>query len=108
MKEPTEDEILQAFRSCARIDTNKAEELSPDVVAVCQMVGSCLAVHWVWVLLALLTLVGGLIPQDRFETAPSIELPSSLWVVLLHPGATNTSGIIQIITRAISMLMQNM
>ena len=75
------------------------------MVEVSEMLARCLAVHWEWVLLALLACAGALIPEDRFETAPSIEVPSSLWIMLLHPGATNSSGVIGVVTKAMAELV---
>jgi hypothetical protein len=39
--------------------------------------------------------------QDRLEIAPSIVLPSVIWACLLHPGSTNSSGVIGAISGAL-------
>ena len=49
-------------------------------------------------------MASGLVPEDRFEPAPSISIPSSLWVVLLHPGATNSSGVVQAIATSVATM----
>ena len=103
---PTEDDMLRAFRACPKLDREAAVQLCPEIVEVSEMLARCLCVHWEWVLLALLASVGSLIPQDRFVSAPSLEVPSSLWIILLHPGATNTSGVISLVTKAMSKLMR--
>lgn len=105
---PSEDEILQAFRACPILDKEEARKLCPEIVEVSDMLARCLSVDWMWALLALLAVAGAMIPQDRFEPAPSIEVPSSLWIVLLHPGATNTSGVIAVITKAVTALLRRM
>lgn len=101
---PIEDDMLRAFRACPRIDREAMYQECPEVVEVSEMLARCLAVHWEWMLLALLACVGSLIPEDRFATAPSIEVPSSLWIILLHPGATNTSGVIGLVTKVMTQL----
>eukprot|EP00975_Prorocentrum_lima_P045003 9424581-Prorocentrum_lima.AAC.1 len=92
LEPPTEDDMLRAFSACPHLDREVACQECPEVVEVSEMLARCLAVHWEWMLLALLACVGSLIPEDRFATAPSIEVPSSLWIILLHPGATNSSS----------------
>ena len=37
--------------------------------------------------------------------APSISLPNSVWAVLLHPGAVNTSGLILAVVTALNRIM---
>ena len=70
------------------------------------MVSSCLAVNWLWALMALLSMAGACIPQDRYEPAPSIEIASSLWIVLVHPGATNSSGVVMVVAKAVRQLFR--
>ncbi|CAK0832518.1 unnamed protein product [Prorocentrum cordatum] len=105
---PSEDEMLRAFRACPVLDRETAVQHCPEVVEVSEMLAKCLAVHWEWVLLALLACVGVLIPEDRFETAPSIEVQSSLWIILIHPGATNSSGVISLVTKAMTKLVNRL
>ena len=85
-----------------------AVQACPEVAEVSEMLARCLSVHWEWTLLALLAAVGVLIPQDRFVSAPSLDVPSSLWIILLHPGATNTSGVISLVTNSLNKLMKMM
>ena len=72
------------------------------------MLADTLAVDWEWAALAFLAIAGSLIPQDRLETAPSISLPSSMWILLLHPGATNSSGVIGVVTKGINKLLEKL
>ena len=83
---PDDDEQLRAFRACPVLKPEPFEAWLPDVMWAAHMLADTLAVCWEWGLLALLTVASGLVPEDRFEPAPSISIPSSLWVVLLHPG----------------------
>lgn len=55
--------------------------------------------------MALLTVVSGCIPEARFHFAPSIQIPASLWICLLHPGSTNTSGVGGTVTKAINLML---
>ena len=81
-----------------------AKALLPEVVAVSQM----LAVHWIWFTLALAACCGQLSPRDRMELCPSILVPSTLWICLCHPGATNSSGVIRVVSQAMEKLYQRM
>ena len=81
---PDDDEQLRAFRACPVLKAEAFQAWLLDVMWAARALADTLAVCWEWGLLAL----SGLIPVDRFEPAPSISSPSSLWVVLLHPGAT--------------------
>ena len=101
---PTEDEQLQAFRACPPLPMSDGEMLCPEVVQAAKMLADSLAVCWEWGFFALISLVSALIPQDRFEPAPSIALPSSMWVCLLHPGATNTSAVVGIVSKAAAIM----
>ena len=103
---PDDDEQLRAFRACPLLDPAAFQAWLPDVMWASQMLADTLAVCWEWGFLALLTVTSGLIPQDRLEPAPSISIPSSLWVVLLHPGATNSSGVVQTIATAVSTMFE--
>lgn len=100
--------MLHAFRACPKLDRAAAVQECPEVVEVSEMLARCLSVHWEWILLALLAAVGALIPQDRFVSAPSIDVPSSLWIIMCHPGATNTSGVISLVTNSLNKLMKMM
>ena len=101
---PDDDEQLRAFRACPVLKPEPFEAWLPDVMWAAHMLADTLAVCWEWGLLALLTVASGLVPEDRFEPAPSISIPSSLWVVLLHPGATNSSGVVQAIATSVATM----
>ena len=90
---PPEDDMLRAFRAWPLRNHEKAFQECPEVVEVSEMLARSLAVNWVWGLLALLACVGPPIPDDRVATAPPFETPSSsLCIILLHLGATNSSS----------------
>jgi hypothetical protein len=101
---PEDDEQLRAFRACPVLQADAFQAWLPDVMWAAQALADTLAVCWEWGLLALLTVCSGLIPEDRFEPAPSISIPSSLWVVLLHPGATNSSGVVKTVANAVATM----
>eukprot|EP00974_Lingulodinium_polyedra_P041044 3944801-Lingulodinium_polyedra.AAC.1 len=97
---PTEEEQLRAFRSCKPLSEERAAELCPGLAYAARLVADTLSVCWEWGLFAILTLASSLIPADRFEPAPSISLQSSMWVVLLQPGSTNSSSVTRVVTQA--------
>lgn len=59
-----------------------------------------------WVFLAMLIMIGALVPKDRFELTPSIVMSSAVWAVLLHPGSTNSSGVVRVAAAALDLLMR--
>ena len=105
---PEDDEQLRAFRACPVLQADAFQAWLPDVMWAAQALADTLAVCWEWGLLALLTVCSGLIPEDRFEPAPSISIPSSLWVVLLHPGATNSSGVVKTVANAVATMFDRL
>ena len=56
--------------------------------------------------MALLTVIGALTPKDRLELTPSIVLSSACWAVLLHPGSTNSSGVVRVAAMALEGVMR--
>ena len=59
-----------------------------------------------WVLMAMVVVVGSLVPEDRLELTPSIVLSSATWAVLMHPGSTNSSGVIRVAALALGAMMR--
>ena len=59
-----------------------------------------------WVLAAMLSVAGGVVPQARYWLSPSVDVPSSMWVLLLQPGATNSSGVIKLVVQTVQLLLQ--
>jgi hypothetical protein len=45
-KEPSEEEILHAFRACPLLDLDKARQLIPEVMAAIEPLADSLCVHW--------------------------------------------------------------
>eukprot|EP00435_Cladocopium_sp_Y103_P055011 s202_g18.t1 len=78
-EQPSDEEVLQAFRACNDLDEEKAVAMAPEIMAVAL--------------------------PDRFVIAPSIVLPNSIWAVLLHPGSVNSSGLILTVATALSTIM---
>lgn len=101
---PTDEEISRAFRACKQSEPAKFEALLPEVMWAANSLSKCLAVCWEWGLLSVLTVISGLVPQDRFEPAPSISIPSAMWVTLLQPGASNSSGAIKVQASSIEIM----
>ncbi|CAJ1339118.1 unnamed protein product, partial [Effrenium voratum] len=97
---PSEAEQLAAFRRCAPADEDKARSLLPQVVSTMELLSNTQCVDWSWLLLAAAAGVPQLSPRDRLQLCESILIPGSIWACLIHPGATNTSGIIKMVTKA--------
>ena len=104
-KEPEEEQVLRAFRACPKLSPDQAAELCPEIMQVVNLIGNTLGVCWQWVLAALLGIAGGLVPQARYELAPSVEVQSAMWVLLLQPGATNSSGTVKLVVQTVQLLM---
>jgi hypothetical protein len=95
---------LQAFRSCPRFSKELGMETCPEVVEAAELVANTLSVCWEWGLLGLLSVASGVVPKDRFEPAPSISTPSSMWTCLIHPGSTNSSGVLRVTASAVEKM----
>ena len=104
LQEPSDEEQLRAFRACPPLDEAAARQLCPDIMATVMQITNTLGVCWQWTLAAMLSMVSGLVPQARYELAPSVEVPASMWVVLLHPGSTNSSGVIRLVIQSLQRL----
>ena len=101
---PDDDTQTAAFRACPRLDPASFRESIPDVMWAAELLSKTLAVCWEWAFLALLTTVSGLVPEDRIELTPSMSIPSSLWVLLLQPGSTNSSGVTRVVSEALRLM----
>ena len=44
-------------------------------------------------------------PKDRFVLSPSLLISAANWAVLLHPGSTNSSGVIRVAAATLDLLM---
>ena len=104
-QEPTDEAQLHAFRACPKLSSVEAAAHCPHIMKVVMLITNTLGVCWQWVLAAALVITAGLVPQARYELAPSVDVPSSMWVLLLHPGATNTSGVVKLVVETVQMLM---
>jgi hypothetical protein len=102
---PTVDEQLRAFRSCPPLEVQECTRLLPNLMRVAMMVSATLMVCPEWGLFAILTIISALVPADRFRHCPALKVSSAMWVNLLHPGATNSSGVIALVARTVEKLM---
>ena len=105
MKELDEEEVLRAFRACPQLSPDDAAKLCPDIMRVVMLLSNCLGVCWQWTLGALLCVAGALVPQASYLPAPSVEVQSSIWVLLLQPGGTNSSGVVKLVMQGVQLLM---
>ena len=95
-----------AFRDIPVPSTDKAAAFLPDVVEVCQLVGETQSLHWLWVAVGLATVAPCLDPKNTLELCPSVAVPGSLWTALLHPGSTNSPGLLKVFTKALEKVFQ--
>ena len=105
---PDEDKQTAAFRACPALEAAPFEALIPHAMWAANLLAKTLSVCWEWAFLALLTAVSGLIPQDRLEPTPSVSIPSSLWVILVQPGSTNSSGVTRIVSDALRLVFDRL
>jgi hypothetical protein len=104
-QEPTDDEVLHAFRTCQKLDAAVVRAHCPEIMEVVELISNTLGTCWQWVLASALVVTAGLVPQARYQLASSAEVPSSMWVILLQPGATNSSGVVELTVQTVQLLM---
>jgi hypothetical protein len=105
-KMPDDEDILRAFRACPELDVCQARVFVPAIMEAIEPLADALCVSWPSVLLAVLVAVASLAPEDSLEIAPSVTVRSVIWACLLHPGATNSSGVVGCIACALEKLCQ--
>ena len=93
-----------AFRAVPEPDTERARQLLPDVVEVCGLLGRTQSLNWNMVAIPSATVSRQLSPKDVFQLCKSVEVPGSLWTMLLHPGSTNTSGLLKVLTNSMELI----
>ncbi|CAE7337865.1 unnamed protein product [Symbiodinium microadriaticum] len=72
------------------------KELYPDLVAEWEIVGKLQSVPWQWVCSVELSLAGFLAPTACLYPVQSIAIYPLTWMFLLHPGSTQTSGLLRL------------
>lgn len=71
-------------------------ELYPDLLGHWEVVGKLQSVPWQWVCSVELSLAGFLAPTACLYPVQSIAIYALTWVFLLHPGSTQTSGLLRL------------
>ena len=71
-------------------------ELYPDLAEHWEVVGKLQSVPWQWVCSVELSLAGFLAPTACLYPVQSIAIYALTWVFLLHPGSTQTSGLLRL------------
>ena len=71
-------------------------QLYPDLVAEWEIVGKLQSVPWQWVCSVELSLAGFLAPTACLYPVQSIAIYPLTWMFLLHPGSTQTSGLLRL------------
>ena len=99
-----EDEISRAFLACPKLPVERARSLAPDIMMAMEPLADALCVQWTSVLLGALVGVASLAPEDGLEIAPSVKVRSVVWSCLLHPGSTNSSGVVGCVADAIGKI----
>lgn len=73
----------------------KIKELFPDLVAAAERIASLQSVPWPWVLMCELSLTSFLAPTACLYPVNSIRLFPVFWTFFMHPGSTQTSGLLR-------------
>lgn len=61
-----------------------------------ETVGKMYNVSWIWVMSCELSLAGMLAPSAALYPIESITIYPLMWVFILHPGSTQTSGLVRL------------
>ena len=102
----TETEILAAFAAAEDIPFPLAdlEKLVPEICKHCSAVADSLSVPLSWVLLAELCTAAFLAPTSVLLPTKTLPLHSMPWALILHPGATQTSGLMAAYNRTLRQI----
>eukprot|EP00439_Symbiodinium_sp_Y106_P061790 s1783_g9.t1 len=129
---PTQEEILRAFRTCGDLDAAEARRMAPAILQVVCCVALVAEVRSachgrgrrepfaagdtcfrdLCCVMRCTAAYSIAHPhtrtraQDRFVISPSIEIPNSIWAVLLHPGSVNSSGLLPVVLKALDRIMR--
>ena len=102
----TEVEIMAAFDAAEKVPfpADELRALLPDLWNHCSLVADALSVPISWVLLAEICSAAFLAPTSVLLPAKTIPLYTMPWAFILHPGATQTSGLMATYNRAFRQL----
>ena len=102
----TETEILAAFAAAEDIPFPLAdlEKLVPAICKHCSAVADSLSVPLSWVLLAEVCTAAFLAPTSVLLPTKTLPLYSMPWALILHPGATQTSGLMAAYNRTLRQI----
>eukprot|EP00975_Prorocentrum_lima_P022616 4758826-Prorocentrum_lima.AAC.1 len=68
--------------------------LVPDQVKRWKLLGAAKSVPWTWVMVCELALASFLSPSAMLVPAAGIRIFALVWLFFIHPGSTNTSGVL--------------
>ena len=93
-----EDTVNAFFQDLETIPfpTEALRRLYPELVAEWEVVAKLESVPWAWVALLELSLSGFLAPTACLYPLNSIQIFALTWPFLLHPGSTQTSGLLRL------------
>ena len=75
---------------------DELRQLFPDLVAEWEIVAKLQSVPWPWVAVVELSLTEFLAPTAALYPINSIQIFARTWPFLLHPGSTQTSGLLRL------------
>ena len=92
----SEEQQNEAFRKFESVPfpAEIFERVMPQQVARWRLIGDLKSVPWQWVLACELALTAFLSPTAVLLPEPEIAIFAVIWFMFVHPGSTNTSGII--------------
>ncbi|CAJ1368769.1 unnamed protein product, partial [Effrenium voratum] len=102
----TEKAILQAFENAEQVvfPLPQMRALMPAVMQHCEVVAGSLSVPVSWVLLAGICAASFLAPTACLLAEKTIPLYTMPWAFILHPDATQTSGLMAAYSRAMRQI----
>lgn len=102
----TEEAILAAFEEAERVvfPLQDLRILMPEVMQHCCLVADTLSVPLSWVLLAEICTAAFLAPTSVLYAAKTLPLYTMPWALILHPGATQTSGLMSAYSKVLRQI----
>ena len=94
----SEEVVNGFFRELEAIPfpTDKLRELYPELTETWDITAKLQSVPWEWVMACELSLSGLLAPTACLYPQQSISIYALTWLFLLHPGSTQTSGLLRL------------
>ncbi len=99
LKQIKERDVLNGlYRTLEELESpaDRIEQLYPAHVLTWKAIAATQSVPWIWVLICELSLTSFLCPTAILLPVNSLRVFSVLWLFFLHPGSTQTSGLLRL------------